>query len=120
MGVTTVYERIMCVRLKHVLGFMSRIAVYTPIERCDPEEKEVFCTKLDSMLDRCPYRDVPVVLGDFNAVTGIYRSGYDMCIGFHSSGTRNNYPSLLYTSKIKEIEDCGRELKIGATPSDLI
>ncbi len=33
--VTPVYERIMLVRLKHTLGFMSLVAVYAPTEVCE-------------------------------------------------------------------------------------
>ena len=68
--VTPVDERIMRVRLKHTLGFMSLVAVYAPTEMCETEEKEMFYAKLDSVLDQCPLRDTLIVLGDFNATTG--------------------------------------------------
>ncbi|MFV0264599.1 MAG: endonuclease/exonuclease/phosphatase family protein, partial [Kluyvera sp.] len=68
--VTPVDERIMRVRLKHTLGFMSLIAVYAPTEVCETEVKEVFFAKLNSVLDQCPPRDTLTVLGDFNATTG--------------------------------------------------
>ena len=94
VGITTVDERIMCVRMKHTLGFMSLISVYAPTEVCDQEEKEVFYAKLESLLDRCPRRDVLVVLGDFNAVTGTDRAGYEVCVGPHGSGVRNSNSSF--------------------------
>ena len=92
--VTTVDERIMRVRLRHTLGFMSLIAVYAPTEMCETLEKETFYAKLESIIDQCPRRDVLVVLGDFNAVTGTERAGYEICVGPHGSGTRNNNSSL--------------------------
>ena len=92
--VTAVDERIMRVRLKHTMGFMSLVAVYAPTEVSETEEKEVFYAKLESILDQCPRRDVLVVLGDFNAVTGTDRAGYEKCIGPHGSGTRNTNSSL--------------------------
>ena len=93
--VTPVDERIMRVRLKHTLGFMSLVAVYAPTEVYKIEEKEMFYAKLDSVLDQCPPRDTLIVLGDFNAVTGTERAGYELCVGPHGSGTRNTNSSLL-------------------------
>ena len=68
--VTLVDERIMRLRLKHCLGFMSVVAMYVPTKVCETEEKETFYAKLDFVLDQCPRRDALIVLGDFNAVTG--------------------------------------------------
>ena len=93
--VTTVDERIMLLRLRHTLGFMSIVAVYAPTETSDLEEKEMFYAKLDSIVDQCPSRDTLLVLGDFNAVTGTERAGYELCVGPHGSGTRNVNSSLL-------------------------
>ena len=93
--VTPVDERILRMRLKHTMGFMSLIAVYAPTEVCEIEEKEMFYAKLDSVLDQCPRRDTLIVLGDFNATTGTERVGYEICVGPHGSGTRNTNSSLL-------------------------
>ena len=49
--VTPVDERIMRLRLKHSLCFMSVVAVYPPIEVCETEEQERFYAKFDSVLD---------------------------------------------------------------------
>ena len=57
---------------------MSVVAVYTPTEVCETDEK-MFYPKLDSVLDQCPRRDALIVLGDFNAVTGTERAGCKMC-----------------------------------------
>ncbi|XP_069995058.1 uncharacterized protein [Penaeus vannamei] len=58
--VTPVNERIMVLRLNPAFGFMSLIAVYTP------SNVEIF-----------------VFLGDFNAVSGCDRAGYEMSVGPH-------------------------------------
>ena len=76
--VTPFDELIMRLRLKH---FMSVVAVYAPIEVCETEEKEMFYPNLDSVLHQCPRRDALIFLGDFNAVTGTERAGYEICFG---------------------------------------
>ena len=42
-----------------------------------------------SLVDQCPRRDTLLVLGDFNALTGTERDGYETCVGLHESGTLN-------------------------------
>ncbi len=76
--VTPVDERIMLVRLKHSLGFISLVAVYAPTENSNLEEKDMFYAKLDSIADQCPPGDTLLVLGDFNAVSGTLRDGYEV------------------------------------------
>ena len=84
--VIPVDERIMVMRLKLSLGFMSLIAVYAPTDVCKLDVKEMFYAKLASVSDRCPRRDIRIVLGDFNAVSSCDRGGYEMSVGPHGSG----------------------------------
>ena len=84
--VTPVDERIMALRLKHAFGFMSLIAVYAPTDVHKTDVKEAFYAKLASVADDCPRRDIRIVLGDFNAVSGCDRAGYEMSVGPHGSG----------------------------------
>ena len=74
---------------------MSVVAVYAPTEMCETEEEEMFYSKLDSVLDQGPCHDALIVLADFNAVTGTDRAGYEICVGLHCSGTRNDISSFL-------------------------
>ena len=69
--------------------------MYVPIELCETEEKEIFYAKHRYVLDQCPHRNALTVLGDFNAVTGTERAGYEICVGSHGSGARNDYSSFL-------------------------
>ena len=48
-----------------------------------------------TLLDQCLRHDAFIVLGDFNAVTGTERAGYEICVGPHDSGTRNDSISFL-------------------------
>ena len=76
----------MALRLKHAFGFMSLIAVYAPTDVHKTDVKEAFYAKLASVADDCPRRDIRIVLGDFNAVSGCDRAGYEMSVGPHGSG----------------------------------
>ena len=88
--VTPVPERIMRLRLAHSLGVMSIVAVYAPTGVSELSEKKAFYAELNSVLDAAPGRDTKIVLGDFNAVTGTSRDGYEACVGPHGSGTFPN------------------------------
>ena len=84
--VAPVDERIMVMRMKHSFGFISLIAVYAPTDVSKPDVKEMFYAKLASVVDSCPQRDIRIVLGDFNAVSGCDRVGYKMSVSPHGSG----------------------------------
>ena len=77
--VTLVDESILRLRLKHNLSFMSFGTVYAPTEVCETEE--MFYIKFDSVLEQCPRRGALIFPGDFNAVTGTERGGYEICAG---------------------------------------
>ena len=51
--------------------------------------KDAFYATLESVVDQCSKRDTLPVLGDFNALTGTDRDGYETCVGPHGSGTVN-------------------------------
>ena len=61
------------------------------------KEKEMYYAKLNSVLDQCPHRDAPIafVPGDFYAVTGTDRAGYEICVGRRGCSTRNEKSSFL-------------------------
>ena len=76
-------------RCRHSLGVISLVSVYTPTEVNDLTVKDAFDARLESVVDQCPRRDTLLVLGDFNALTGTERDGYETCVGPHGSGTVN-------------------------------
>ena len=55
----------------------------------------MFYAKLDSVMEQCLRRVTFIVLGDFNAAAGTERTGYELCVGSHGSGTRNTNSFLL-------------------------
>ncbi|XP_069987690.1 uncharacterized protein [Penaeus vannamei] len=65
-------------RLKLAFGYMSHITMYASIDVCKLNVNEIFYAKLISVSDRCPRRDVRIVLGNFNALSGCDRAGYEM------------------------------------------
>ena len=107
LEVTPVDEHIMVMRLKLSFGFMSLIAVYAPIDICKLDVKEMFYAKLASVTDSCPRRDIRIVLGDFNAVSGCERAGYEMSLGPHGTGVdTGSENSLLFRDfAVPETED---------------
>ncbi|XP_069992348.1 uncharacterized protein [Penaeus vannamei] len=87
------------------LIFMSLIVVYTPNAICKLDVKDMFYLKLPSVMDSCPRRDINIVLGDFDAVSGCDRDGYEMSVGPHGSGAGVGYENcLLFWDKVPEIE----------------
>lgn len=73
--VTAVSEHILVLRLKFTFGFIFLIAVYPSTDVCKLGVKERFYSKVASMMDSCPWRDICIILGDFSAVTGCDRAG---------------------------------------------
>lgn len=51
VGVITVDESMMLMRLKQILSFISLLAAYAPTETCELEEKEMFYVKTDLVID---------------------------------------------------------------------
>ena len=74
----------MRLKQKHTWGFMSLVAVHASTEMCGIHEKEMLYARLCSG-SVSPRWNTLLALGDFNAVTGTERSGYELCVGPHSS-----------------------------------
>ena len=52
--VTPVNERIMRLRIRHSLGVISLVSVYSPTEASNLTVKDPFYATLKSMVERCP------------------------------------------------------------------
>jgi len=64
--------------------------VYAPTDPSKTEDKELFYDQLSSLMNTVPLHDELVATGDFNAVSGINRAGYDKVLGPFGSGTPND------------------------------
>ena len=58
-------------RIRHLLNVISLVFVFASTKASDLNVKEMFYTALESVVDQCPRRDTLLVLGDFNASTGM-------------------------------------------------
>ena len=78
--VTLYKESILRLRTRHALGVISLVSVSAPSVASDLTVKDAFYATLESVVDECPRRDTPLVLGDFNASIGTDRDGYETCV----------------------------------------
>lgn len=53
------------------------------------ETKGEFYNRLQSVVENCKERDVTIMIGDLNAKTGKYNTGYDDVMGQHGLGQMN-------------------------------
>ena len=85
-----VSDRLLCARLAHKHGCISVVVAYAPTEASSEADKDLFYNQLGDALNAVPPHDIIVCLGDFNAVTGEDRSGFEEVVGNFGSGNRND------------------------------
>ena len=61
------------------MGVISLVSVYVPTDVSDLTVKDAFYAMLEFVVDQCPRQDTLLILGDFNALTGTDRDGYETC-----------------------------------------
>ena len=89
--------RLLTARLIHRHGHLSIIVVYAPTELSLIEDKDNFYNQLDAVIETIPPHDQLVVLGNFNAVSGTSRVGFEQVVGNHGSGIPNDNIHRLLT-----------------------
>ena len=87
-------ERILYIRLKSHLSFVSIIAVYAPTNPVSSTAdsntpSDDFYHLLQSTISLVPKNDLLVILGDFNAHVGVNTSSWHSVIGPHTLGECN-------------------------------
>ncbi|VDO59383.1 unnamed protein product [Schistosoma margrebowiei] len=62
---------------------MNIILFYAPINDSNDDVKDQFYERLQSIIDKCPRKDLTILMGDLNAKVGIENTGYEDIMGLH-------------------------------------
>jgi len=81
---TAFRDRLLTARFYHRYGHQSVIVAYAPTE------KDSFLAQLEWLASRTFAHDNLIILGDMNAVTGCYRSGFEAVNGRPGAGVAND------------------------------
>lgn len=82
-------ETILRARFQSKFQEVSIIQCYAPTNPADREVKEEFYEQIQSVLERTPDRDIPIVLGDVNTKVGNDNSTREIIVGKAGLDTMN-------------------------------
>ena len=85
-----VSSRIITARFKSTARNITVINAYAPTNLADDDTKDQFYEQLQGVINSVPSRDIPILLGDFNAQIGSDNSGLEQIMGKHAMGTRSD------------------------------
>ncbi|VDO57054.1 unnamed protein product [Schistosoma margrebowiei] len=68
---------------------MNIIQCYTPTNDSNEDIKDQFYERLQSVIEKCPRKDLTILMGDLNAKVGMDNTGYEDIMGRHRLGERN-------------------------------
>ncbi|CAH8633484.1 unnamed protein product [Schistosoma curassoni] len=68
---------------------MNIIQCYAPTNDSNDDIKDQFYERLQSVIEKCPRKDLTILMGDLNAKVGIDNTGYEDIMGRHGLGERN-------------------------------
>jgi hypothetical protein len=87
---TPVSDRILVARFKSRARNVSIVHVYAPTNTSSVDVKDEFYSLLSSALNNVRRGDILIVMGDLNARVGSDNTGYELFMGKHGVGTRND------------------------------
>ncbi|VDP05549.1 unnamed protein product [Schistosoma margrebowiei] len=62
---------------------MNIIQCYAPTNDSNDDTKDQFYERLQSVIEKCPRKDLTILMGDLNAKVGIDNTGYEDIMGRH-------------------------------------
>ncbi|VDP36481.1 unnamed protein product [Schistosoma margrebowiei] len=68
---------------------MNIIQCYAPTNDSNDDIKDQFYERLQSVIEKCPRKDLTILMGDLNAKVRIDNTGYEDIMGRHGLGQRN-------------------------------
>ncbi|VDP32251.1 unnamed protein product [Schistosoma margrebowiei] len=68
---------------------MNVIQCYAPTNDYNEDAKDQFYDRLQSIVEKCPTKDLTIRMGDFNAKVEMDNNGYENIMGRHGLGERN-------------------------------
>ncbi|VDP80624.1 unnamed protein product [Schistosoma curassoni] len=68
---------------------MNIIQCYAPTNHSNDDIKDQFYERLQSIIEKCPRKDLTILMGDLNAKVGIDNTGYEDIMRRHGLGERN-------------------------------
>jgi len=90
-------DRLLAARLSHRHGYLTILVPYAPTDDTSDADKDSFYDLLEGAIRNVPPHDQLVVAGDFNAVTGSDRSGFEEVVGPFGSGSPNDNSARFLT-----------------------
>ncbi|VDP35225.1 unnamed protein product [Schistosoma margrebowiei] len=68
---------------------MNIIQCYAPTNDHNKDAKDQFYDRLQSIIEKCPTKDLAILMGDFNAKVGTDNTGYEDIMGRQGLGEKN-------------------------------